>query len=225
MEFCGIFIKFGDEEHLKSLQKDGLLFCNPLSFFTKLEDGKVRGDNAETIVECIQKKNHILQVKFLHESVENYKTIPTSNIRVVTRRIDPYGNLFCLHAINTINKNNDEVFGLDINNKKFGSHFLLITDTEEFLKRLNRRLKDLNLSYEHRLVEYIDLKNYEGKKSIFQKDIAFSYQKEFRLFIYNKNDDIIKFKIGDLSDISILYSSSQIEAFKMKIIKNNNVQQ
>jgi len=196
MEFCGIFIKFGQEEHLQSLQREGLIYCNPLSFFSKLEDNKLRGDESETIVETLYKKDYVLQIKTLKDPKAEYKTLPTRRVQINTHRTDPFGNLFCLHSVNLLDKVDDEIFGLDEKNKEFGSHFLIIKDTAEFLSRLHQGLESNNLKFEHTLVEYLDLLVHNGKKTVFQKDKAYEFQKEFRLFIHSNQEDIIKFKIG-----------------------------
>jgi len=217
MEFCGIFIKFGQEDHLQHLQKEGLIYCNPLQFFLTIEDNNLRGDDSETTIETVYNKDYVLQIKPLDDPNTEYKIVPTTRTQLITNRNDPFGNLFCLHSINLLEKNTGEIFGLDVRNKLFGTHFLLIKNTVEFLSRLHKGLEKNNLKYDYDLVQYLDLSRYNGKKSVFQKDKAYEYQKEFRLFIHRNKNDVIQFKIGDITDISILYPSSVVDTLKMKI--------
>jgi len=216
MEFCGIFIKFGTKEHLLKLQKDGLLHCRPLNYFKDIEDNNLRGDKFETVVELIYIKNPLLQIKPASDPSAEYKSIPITKAQIVYYRTDDFGNLFCLHAINVLEKEEGEIFSIDKRNKKFGDHFLMITDTSEFIERLQKSLLENNLNYEHDLVKYFELAKYKGKKTVFNKDMIYEYQKEFRLFIHNTTNQIIEFKIGDLSDISVLYPSTIADTLIMK---------
>lgn len=36
--FVGLFIKFGEKENIEQLQKEGLLYCNPIEFFKNCEN-------------------------------------------------------------------------------------------------------------------------------------------------------------------------------------------
>lgn len=217
MEFCGIFIKFGQEDHLLRLQKDGLIYCNPLQFFLNIDDNNLRGDNSETVIETVYNKDYVLQIKPLDDPKAEYQTVSTSRAQLITYRNDPFGNLFCLHAINILGKRAGEIFSLDARNKPFGTHFLLIKDAVEFLSRLHKGLEKNNLKYDHGLVEYLDLSRYNGKKTVYQKDKIYEYQNEFRVFIHRDTNEVIQFEIGDISDISILYPCSVVDTLKMKI--------
>jgi hypothetical protein len=216
MKFAGVFIKFGNKNHLLQLQKKGLLYCNTVTFFSQLENDKVRGDKLETAVELDYIENGILEIK--PKDIQNAKTLSFSikEAKFISSRADPFGNLFCLHAINVLDKKPNEIFKIDPRNKAFGDYFLLITNTKEFLERLKAGLNTYNYDYSYDMVEYLDFSKYKGRRTIFQKDMINEYQAEFRLFIYNKSSEAIQIEIGDISDISILYNSDTIDSFSMK---------
>lgn len=104
MEFSGIFIKFGNKSHLLKLQKEGLLYCNTIDFFSKLEDGNVRGDDHENIVEFDYIENGIIEISPKDDPSVITMTLKVKSIKMKTSRSDPFGNLFCLHAINVQDK-------------------------------------------------------------------------------------------------------------------------
>ena len=118
-----------------------------------------------------------------------------------------------------LNESENIPFKLDTRNKEFGDCFLIIKDTWEFLRRLKSTLQISDTKFSYDMVEYIDFSKYKGKKTIFQKDILYQFQKEFRLFISNHINEPIEIRIGDISDISILYESRTIDTFLMKTNK------
>ena len=216
MEFLGVFIKFGNQSQLLKLQKEGLLYCNTIEYFSKLEDGNLRGDDHENIVEFDYIENGILEVSPKGKSSVKSLTLKFKSFKLKTTRVDPFGNLFCLHAINVLDKISNEPFQIDPKNKKFGDHFLLITDTAEFLNRLKKSLNNLDQKFSCDMVEYLDFSKYKGKKTVFQKDLSYSYQAEFRIWMHTKLVEALEIRIGDISDISLLYSSELIETFQIK---------
>ncbi len=103
--------------------------------------------------------------------------------------------------------------------KGFGNHFLFIKDPHEFLKRTRNAIKKSNHRFSCSMVQYLDFSEYTGKKTVFQKDIKYTVQKEFRIFIENTSGKPIAIEIGDLSDISVISPSNCIENFELIISK------
>ena len=216
MEFAGVFIKFGAQSHLLKLQKEGLLYCNTIEYFSKLEDGNLRGDDHENIVEFDYIEKGILNVFPKEDQKTKSLTLKFKSFKLKTSRVDPFGNLFCLHAINVLDKIINEPFQIDPKNKKFGDYFLLITDTSEFLNRLEKSLNQQDQRFTYGMVEYLDFSKFKGKKTIFQKKLSYSYQAEFRILMHTTLTEPLEIMIGDISDISLLYSSDLLETFQMK---------
>src|SRR3954468_10777084 len=61
MDFEGIFIKFGTVNNIKQLQKEGLVYCNTLKYFSTLKDF-VQGDELETAWLIDNSKNSIFEI-------------------------------------------------------------------------------------------------------------------------------------------------------------------
>lgn len=108
-----------------------------------------------------------------------------------------------------------EIFTIDIKMKGFGEYFLLIHDSQEFLKRVKMELKKLKLAFDGNFVDYLDLSKYTGKKSVFQKDLEYEYQQEYWIFIKNKTSDPIIIEIGSIDDISILCESINLKKLRI----------
>lgn len=197
-------VKIGQYEHLKLLQAEGLIYCNSLMYFTRIEDGSVRSDKHEDAFEFESFNNPILQIKLPDNPDSKYKNVDVTWVQLVKRYSNPPGNLFCLYCVDMTNAKDEGQICVDEKNNFFGSHALILLDTEEFEKRLYSELEKRGLKYHFGHINYIDLKNLSGRKTLFQKDKSYSYQNEFRIFIENKSQEPLVVKIGDIGDISKL---------------------
>jgi len=71
-----------------------------------------------------------------------------------------------------------------------------------------------------RTVIYIDLYKYSGQKTLFQKDISYSWQEELRIILYtdkHKVCDPFRFSIGSIEDISTILDLSKTEKLEYKL--------
>ena len=84
----------------------------------------------------------------------------------------------------------------------FGSHFVLILNTPEFLERIKRTVVSMGLRGEAGLVTYYDDATYAGKIGPFRKPERFAYQKEFRIVVRPGIAPFRNLIIGDISDIT-----------------------
>lgn len=105
--------------------------------------------------------------------------------------------------------------------KGFGDWFVFIHDTHTFLKRVKERLDQLKIPFESNIVQYLNLKKYSGKKTVFQKDLTYDYQQEYRFFLKNRKPDPLVIEIGSIADISLLCPSYNIEDLRVIGIKKN----
>jgi len=216
-DFAGVFMKFGEYEHLKAFREEGLLYCNPITYFTEIEDQSLRGDNMEDITQMIYFKDGTVAIGPPNEEVPaDAPQLPFKDFNLISRHAAPFGNLFCMTAVNLLDKPMGEIFRINERMKEFGKHFLYIHDSSAFMQRLGQKLKESKLHFETGLVEYKDFNKYTGSKSVFQKHNDFAYQQEWRLFIRNNNTDHIKITIGSLEDISVIGSSENIEHLIIK---------
>jgi len=222
MELAGCFLKFGELPHMLDLQKKGVLYCNPVNYFTGIGDGNLRGDDMEDVTELIYMESGtaLLGEPEKDPAIDGIK-MPFKNANFKGRIVQPFGNLFCLYTINFLEKQNDQQFTVDVQMKKFGGYFLLIHKPQEFLRRVKKAADKMKLVMQGDFVKYLDLSRYTGKKSVFQKDAHYSYQHEYRIFINYKKLEPIIVEVGNIDDISILCESNEIEKLVISGRKKN----
>lgn len=94
---------------------------------------------------------------------------------------------------------------IDERNLRFGDTFAVLTNGDEFLRRVKAAAKAKSAGYnlEYRLVEYYDEDTHQGEVGIFRKRTVFSYQSEFRIALIPGVDRPYSFAVGDLSDITV----------------------
>src|SRR5947207_2108796 len=92
-----LHIKFGARDHLEQMQKEGLFYCNTISYFSKSEDAH-RGDSFESVInlECL--KDGALKLKPANDPLAEWKTLNSTNVQIKQYYDEPLGNLFCMSA-------------------------------------------------------------------------------------------------------------------------------
>jgi hypothetical protein len=194
-----ILLKLGKRDHLEALRQEGLLYMNPLAYFSKLELDAARADRLEGTTRIIQPK-HVGEFKFSHPILGEHRVPPgdlAGPVLISMNRIASC-NIYCMFAITK--PIDGEI--LDARNLEFGDSFVLILNTQEFINRMNKAAKISHLAGERKLVEYYDPEEYSGDTGPFRKSSAFAHQNEFRLILRPGSDEAIKFKIGSLVDIT-----------------------
>jgi hypothetical protein len=192
----GVF-KFGARNHMEQFAQ-GLLHMNTLDCFAKLEADMLRKDSHEGTSHLLRGDGGILQIKIGEEFV------PIAGIKGPIR-YQPDAlkkvNVFCMYAL----RESASAPFVDPENFGFGDTFAILTDFDEFLKRVitaAARTQGQDLKYG--LVEYVDYSSYLGPVGVFRKSLAFSYQSEFRMALFPGMGTPIDFEVGDLSDLVIL---------------------
>jgi hypothetical protein len=114
--FAGCFIKFGAKEHIKDLREKGLLYCKPIQDFAIIEDQDLRGDDLENVVNIHYMEDGTVTLSPVGEKPSPKSTVmPFQDLRLTSRIVEPFGNLFCLYAINLIDKSKFAPCGFLIN--------------------------------------------------------------------------------------------------------------
>jgi hypothetical protein len=195
-----IFIKLGRKEHMDHF-RTGMLYMNTLSYFRELEADMARGDRCEGL-------DSILQPKDLGEAFidSGLPTIGRFNINPedlagpirISKNRTLTCNLFCLYTL--ANPVKDSLFPKE--HQWFGDSLVLITNTQEFLNRVSSAAAEQRLPMKGALVEYFDENTYSGGVGRFKKSSRFAYQNEFRIAIETGLDEVFKFQIGDLHDVT-----------------------
>lgn len=199
-----MFLKVGQEEHIKDFYYNGTIYMNPIQFFRKFEDGELRGDKYEGIskiknyppgqfeIPPIGFKGNYLGLQLR----ESYETV--------------LGNIFSLYCISSHGWEKPQDFKIDEKIKRFGSHCIVVKDNVKFLSLIENKLKDLNVKYRHDFVEYYDKDKVDRTITLFEKPLEFEYQKEYRFYIERLSDQVFSFSIGSLTDIATMYPSGDI---------------
>lgn len=216
MNFTCIKVKLGTQEHLEELRLEGLVYCNTLKYFTKIEDGLVRGDKHEDAFEFKTFNDPELLIKPANEPDTSFKKVNITWAQIVKRNSEVFGNLFCLHCVDMTHAKDEGQIFVDEQNREFGTHALILLDPDKFEKKIFNELEKIKLKYHCGHLNYLDLKNYNGKKNLFQKDNKYSYQNEFRIFIENNIQEPLVLKIGDISDISMLIDFETLKEVRYK---------
>jgi hypothetical protein len=211
-------MKFGEKENLERMQKDGILYCNTITYFANLEDEK-RGDFFESVRKLQYTEKGLFQVKPANDPSAEWKSLNSFNVLFKEFFKEPLGNLFCMSAFKI--KPQNEISTFNINEKFFDFKYcLLILRQDIFMERLRHALDNLEFKTHMDLVEYTDLHKYSGTKTLFQKDNKYNWQEEFRIVFYtNKYEmkDPYEFSIGNIEDISEIYELTKTNSFEYKL--------
>ncbi len=218
----GIYLKFGSKENMEDLLKNGTIYCNPLSYFTNREI-KSNDDGRYDFDELVTKFEHTANGLMWLSPVGSPKKIfkfKTQNMIYKEHISNPIGNLYCLFDYEPKNYKKDKWYILDERLKAFGSHFLLIHNNPEFVKRFKSALSELSIEFNSGKIEYKDFSKFSGEKNLFQKSVDYSYQNEVRILLYTGLNVPFKFSIGNIEDIAQIFSSEHLNFMRAGILKS-----
>ena len=207
-----LFKIFRKEQYRDEFKK-GLLYFNTLEFFKNIEDPCkfCIADDCEGVVGFYQPDKIKLQFGRLDiTDLAGPVTIRKNDLACY--------NLLSLASINDGEFKASEKYTLEEIKKGYsflesinsiGDYAILITDTNEFIHRIEIVAKEQNYTLMRGLVEYYDSRTFNGNFScpnkFFHKKNEFSYQKEYR-FVLEKNERKnapIVLNIGNISDICV----------------------
>lgn len=198
------FLKFGQEKYMKDLFYNGNLFFNPIQFFRKFEDNELRGDKYEGVTSIRNLPSGTFEIPKLNYK-GNYISI---HLRESYEHV--LGNIYSLYCISSHGWESPNDFKIDHKNKNFGSYCVLIKDLPKFINLIEKKLTEMNLSFNHGLIDYYDINEVNKKITLFEKPLEFEYQKEFRFYIDRESEEPIKISIGSLEEIAELHKTEDI---------------
>ncbi|MCU0417820.1 MAG: hypothetical protein MUE33_11620 [Cytophagaceae bacterium] len=209
------FLKFGNKNHLEKLLNEGVIYCKPIEYFTKIETIDLRGDKLEGLAYIQNIKN--IKLKLNEKTIAN---APTGKLNM--RHPKDKGNIFCLFGLPTKKLNltlkTVQKLSLNLEGVRFGDYALLIFNPNEFIRRVDEALNKRDLAYTFSPVTYYNYKIFEGELTPFSKSDIYAAQSEVRLWIPNeKNNDLI-IQIGNISDISRLLSIDELDKLEYEAI-------
>jgi len=125
-------IKIGDNKYMQELHQDGIIFMNDVDYFRKLEDNELRGDKDEGIIRIEQ----VVDIKLIH----NGKLLAHGNsAQLKLHDYDKKGNIYSLMAITSLE--DPDIFQVDVENKRLGDSFVIVTNVKNFMERIENKLK------------------------------------------------------------------------------------
>lgn len=234
------FVKFSDNiDHLKSLQQ-GNLYMNNLKYYVELEEETGIAGMGDKL-EALNVINNV-EVSFYLPGTDHLITQATAK-QVNFRYEDAlYKPVYCLFAITaemlTIHEENESEIELKINftedqkrkmTSEFGKHALIISPSH-FSERIETSFNEKGYDFSGAYVDYIDNNVNQQRRMeafsnpdtrmFFFKDLGFKHQSEFRIVIYNKDEEnAIVENIGDLQDCSVLMKTEDLFAGDTHILK------
>lgn len=200
------FLKFGSEENINDLYRNGTIYMKPIQWFRKHHDefNNLRGDRYEGVSKVINGLPGEFEIPYIHYKGSHLGIHAYQSYEVLL------GNLFCLFCISSNGWKNPNDFNIDKKMRGFGTHCLMVKDNARFLELIKEKLKELDVKYHIGFVDYYDEKKVNGTINLFAKRQVYAYQKEFRIYVERDEADDFKFQIGSLEGIAEAYRSDEI---------------
>lgn len=193
---------------MEELLHDGHLFMSPLSTFINMEEDHLRADRDEAVDYSMPVDGAELSIK------HNDEWIPIGGLTGALRYTGPErvkANVFCMHSILASRCASYPEQLIDSRNFGFGDTFVIFTDADEFLRRVQVEASRRNLNFSNAAVEYVDPNSYAGEMGIFRKFSKFHYQCEYRFAIQPGTTAPCSLHIGSIVDIARMGNLSDID--------------
>ena len=158
---------------------DGRMYLNSATYFADIDDADaVRFDADEALTASWQ----VAQLSIQNESGE---WLPIGGIRGPARvrgAGEPGLNVLCLYGLT---QREDDRF--DTRNLQFGDQAIVISNAQEFVRRLAAAAAAAGRKSGYGPIDYVDRNEFHGQMGPFRKFSGYSYQNEFR-FVTNGGD-------------------------------------
>lgn len=209
-----ILIKFTSLKFAKSF-RSGTIYMNSMDYFRRVEgDNTTRGDLFEGTHGIVAKDDleEISPKLGMHFS-ENEKDAMVGGMFLLSEELKYY-KVFCMYHLKCdFNTRTMEPIDNRINN--FGDTFVLITDFEEFRRRIVKELEKGKynvLGFAGDDVLYYKYYSSTQKLGPFKKINSYNWQNEYRLLAepIEPTLDPLVLNIGDISDITIMGSTKKL---------------
>jgi len=194
-----VLFKFGQEKHLISFREQGQMHMRTMRYFAAEErDNAARGDRFEGASSLLQPGG--LRMTISHPTIGTHEVDPNdlAGPVIFSYNSEAEQNIFCMFSLTA--PTTEPLLHKEY--LHFGSHFVLILNTPEFLKRVYAAILALKLQGTAGLVEYYDEASYSGKIGPFGKPKGFAYQKEYRIVALPGMVPFRDLMIGNISDIT-----------------------
>lgn len=205
-------LKIGEAEHILDLQKNGHLYCNTIKYFRKTEKTDFnRHDSREGAF-----KTEVIESPEEYKFTWNGKKFPGTITFFRLNEFDKNKATFKLYCLFGFKK--EHVTGkpfINHKNKDFGTKALYINDLKEFIRRVSERLKELDIKFQCKYVNYYNEIGINKDLSIFHKPSKFKHQHELRILIMENSITPFSLRIGSIEDISIILDAEQLHELRI----------
>ncbi|MDP1762853.1 MAG: hypothetical protein Q8L07_03130 [Sediminibacterium sp.] len=181
----------------------------PVDSFRKIEDEELRGDKYEGISKIWNYPAGEFEIPAINFKGQYISLHLCERFEIVL------GNIYSLYCISSHGFADPSLFKIDERMKRFGSHILMIKDNPAFLNLIRKNLKSRKIPYREGFVEYYHKNKINGEIDILQKSMEFEYQKEFRIFAYQKECTPLILKLGSLEAISEILPIHAVDSFEL----------
>lgn len=208
-------MRSSERKYLEQMRSKGEIFMHSLTWFTTCPDEN-RRDEHETVskIEPIDTEKY----PYLFFKPDGKEEFRLNLTKATINTHGYYGYIFCMHYLT--DKTLDTPLNFDLKDRCV----LMITNTDEFIKRLKSAAEEKQLKMWYGAVEYLDIKNLKDDKTPFKKDLKFAPDVEYRFYIQindKEPEDELRLYIGDISDISVI-QDLEVEKPFFKLTMNPN---
>jgi hypothetical protein len=199
-------VKFGQEAHMESFLKEGILYFETLKYFRDLRDGgELRGDADEGLCEVSYGSTiDTLTITTKDGTIYDLTDPSSSGVKVESIQLRFEGaerlNVLCLYAVTP------QTAYIDPRCLGFGSHCVLIGNKREFLNRVYRAFKcdGTFQAIKPDMVRYVDEGVHSGEFAPFCKYKPYDYQSEMRIVLSPGSGKPFTLRIGSIEDIATI---------------------
>lgn len=200
-----LLFKRGKEEHIRSFLEKGEMYFNTMEYFRNVEQddfAKKNGRNDPHEGAFLRKYYDKVKIKMIECDVENAVPIFLDGENFVEVDLMNGGNIY---SMSSLSQSQLDLKTIDIDITSFGNFIIIITNPNEFKRRVERELKRQNLNFHFGAVKYYS-DDYTGELGgPFDKNEFFERQREFRIFIDSDGKDKILIEIGNIEDIACVF--------------------
>lgn len=194
------FVKVGTREHMTALHERGELYLNTLEYFRRGEDGLIRFDGDEGLKRIYQGPDVTFTISAFGRTLLTSKGGEgVEAIRLWLKGRNDL-NVYCMTEITQLAS-----FPYDDRFLGFGDTCVIVTNRDEFLRRLGAALRARARNFQTRSVEYVPTGKYVGEMGVFRKFDTFAWQREIRIAV----DPLVaggplRLSVGPLTDVTRL---------------------
>ena len=200
-------IKFGKEEHIRSLVDKGEVYLNSLDYFKNATNKEI-GDKLEGASLIVNMEN--FKMKIEHPILDKPLLLNGITGQIANFSGD-YTHCFSIYAVSSKLFEGKNCHKIDVRMQEFGTHCAVIEKPHDFLKRILDAVKNLTGTYAWDFITYHDFSKLgEHKPSHFDKTQEFSHQAEYRILARLNADEPLTLNIGNIADYCKVWETSKL---------------